>query len=543
MSLEPKQYPYFSHSSMTNENDIKNYGEFMSVAYALTDRAALVALCSKYQKDYVAKLYQAVATNKITEENISFLSSLADPVKAAIAGIATYKDISYLTNAIKYSKDAGTQHDAIIALQTQNVQRLTDLKVAGDSSGICLVNIQDVNMQLKPYVEPIKSTSSTKSQYLFTTKIDENKYSAGYWACMVYLWQFDVNYLVEQIAIATDAINTKISTMSADVDTILSIDDRANGSNSFRNTHKVAVSKAELDEQENFDNIKKSKDTVASILDAANKSPLKWFLVTDINNILKGGVLITDAPMSEPVTPDKTKDINTFLAQSRDMLVWRIINGDFNDPSKVTDSEVDLLTLFSGGKFKRNEVIDSIEGKKIPIIITKQPADTTVVFAQYNARTANPLSQTTVTAGGMTQLEMQAEADAKAKAEYDAKLAAAKQAQDDLNNQLAAANDAEKNSLKQQLKDLSDSIAQLKQDQLDATVKAKESKQNKTPDTSPGTDITPVIIPSIQPTQVTADKESFMDKKIFGYPAPYVIGGGVAALGLVLLLVREESKK
>ena len=530
----PSVYPSYSKTSLSpsRPDDNKTYMQFAQATFAVTDKSSLVAMAQCYLDDCKSKFSQIVYQSMNDQSELSYLKDMLIPAATdSLNNIAKSGKFQSINDANTFKSSAIKSRDLAMGLQNANAQLISTVNVAVIALADAFNNISD----------PSSTISSSQTGQ-----------SANYWARIVYLWQFDFNTWSEKFTSNSQKEIDYIASSSADIGKIFDIDDAANGDKSYRSTHKVATSKSALDEKEKQELLAKSEEFYKYLKDQAAGSPIAYFLNMCIVAIAGTGTLYTACPAEKPVyTPPQISTgmgsfaeiVSAVTKFNRNTFVWDLCNGKFNESKKITDREIAVIMAVNGGAFTMDSLKNSINGV-FPIV--KLPsASLTSAFTRLKAVNLSALSNNTFTnSGGLSQIGAIAAAAAKAKVCADARLAADKAAKDAAEAALAHASESEKKAMQDKIIQLQAEIDKGKQSVIDADVKAKEAdakklleeKTNAT-DHTKELPVVPTVVPTVVP--LTVEPEEIQKKLIFGIPAPYVIGGGIAAIALLVIASRR----
>jgi len=518
----PAKYPYYAYNSLSaRPSDNSTYMEFAKATFAITDKSALVALAQKYFDDCKAKYAQIVDQDVKNQAELAYLKDMLIPAASeAINNIARSGNFTSINDANKFKDSAAKNRDYAIADQKAN-------KAVVDVATIAIAALQDSFGNISDSSTVISSA--------------EKGQSANYWARIVYLWQFDFNSWSDQFSANSQKEIDHITAASADIGKIFDIDDAANGDKSYRATHKIASSKASLDEKDKQEQVAKSEEFYSYLGDQAKQSPIGYYLSKCIKHLVDSGIIYTTCPVSKPVfvTPPATAfgyaaklayEISKF---ARDTFVWDLCNGVFANKDNLTENDISVIMAVNGGAFTRDELTNAIKNKSPQIYLP--PASISASLSRLKNINLSALSSSTRDAtGGQSQIDARAEAARRAREEAAARLAAEKAAKEEAEKRAAQAQtESEKKALQDQIAQLQAQIEKSKQDAIAAEVAVKEAEEKKKAEENLDKN------KDVALTELPVKSEDKQQKLIFGYPAPYVIGGGVAVLAVLLIASRK----
>ena len=617
---------------ITDDNAAGDESAFSQAAYSLSDKTAILKLLSNYINDYVSKYNQAVESDVNRNKTLQYENNVLFPAaKAAISSIAATGKYASVNTANSILSNVQTELAALNATEASIKQWIAFLSDINYSVASCVNNIKDDNTKAaKP--TPSETILGFYAGYwadrAFLYQYDVNwvirtiaelndTFNSHLTALNIY---FDQIFTIDdQVSGANSYRSTHKEIVSqADYQEKLNQDQAAN-TQAFLEQLTVTAGKAKLapfliqallNLAKNGLNMSTCPTTKPEEL-AWTQAPLPYkFDMPGGGKLTQSGLKFYEAAVPLKInngdykseidlfydwqlkpegssweywrslshhlwelsgrtpaaaTVDSAIDDNT---RKKNAFIWYVCNNWYADHT-VDDGMIDLLSYFSDGKYTRDDIIRVIAGKP-----ATQPKPTIPEFkatiALRKSILSSPLSPRTQQNAGKTQEQLKAEADAAAKAVYDAQLTENQKKLDDTLNQLKTASDSDKKALTDQVNALTEEIkklqAQIAEKSNNAlapyTGKFTVGQQVKRKsdgaiftiaETVSGTTVAGVnsngktsldeseIELYTTPAQAIVAEVPFFERKVLGMPMPYAIGGGVAAVGLLILLTRKAD--
>ena len=503
------------------------YMDFATATYAITSRDAFTELAYPYVKTIEAKYALLLSINASTEAKIAFMKDVLMPsVSEAINNLAKSGKIAAIGSAAGFKSTAENQKNIAISNQQQAIGILNTAKKSFGDVAICFENIKDQSVP----------ASGAKDGYG----------DCAYWCRVIYLWDLWFSDISALFTKHNSLVNESLAKAQTAVNSVFDLDDAANGYSSFRNTHKELIAKEEYSEEKKQKKIADSKVLYEILGKKADESPISAFIWPVINNLWETGnyytqddmpkkdraqtATPTDAPKkdrAQTATPtDAPKDnILLEIKYIMDSVVGNLYLDKFNDLEKINIQDMQQLASLCNGAYSMSTLYDAVRGKPKRVVI---PRTAPVNFVKLAARAASALSTTTTETTGKTQAELQVESDRKAKEDADTALAEAKK-----NEDLAAIAQKEKDAI-QAAVDLKNSEEAKKKEKDALVICAEQPPESKPPEMLIGPD--DLVTSLLKGPGKDDSGEKFFDKEIAGIKMPYIIGGAVCLVGLVVVL-------
>lgn len=489
----PSSMPkYSSHPQDLPKDLLSRYLEFTKATYNLTGREAFLTIAAQLIPTMENKYAIMASKSFSTAEKINFIKNVLIPAASFAINSIAKSGNSALINKAGVLRDSANKYIAE-AVTYYNSESLTlkNAKSAFESLGVILANLNDQSVAAKSAVN--------------------GHGDCGYWVRILWLWQPDFDQFEIDINKKDDVANTSIAKANTAISAIFDIDDSVNESNSYRNTHKEQVAKEEFDEEQAQKKIKASKLFFDGLIASASQSPLSQYLTATLNNIYAAGNLYTDLPAKGQRIPQND---NILLQMKRlmDSFINNVHDGHFNNLESITDSDMNAISAFSGGKITKDDVKMAIDGLK-PKPISSLSTDTSSTIMQ--ARNSSAISTSDTSA----QAELIADAARKKIADANASLDAHKSAESSHSDIDSASKD----------------VVDAKIDEKDSHELGDKINETDNTDTDTGTVIVPQAkyIPPINTAKTQST--SIMDQKIAGIPVPIAIGGAAVVVGLIAI--------